>query len=99
MVVSHLIFWPRYVEREIGVPIRTYLWEGWIKITLCALPFAIASVLVDHYLHVRSLVSFFAQVLLTLPVYFLGVLAIFHKPALNAFRSWQASRVVTDGIA
>jgi O-antigen/teichoic acid export membrane protein len=99
MVVSHLIFWPRYVRRELGVPIRTYLWEGWIKITLCAVPFAIVSVLVDRYLHVKSLITFFTQVLLTLPVYVLGVLSIFHKPVLSAFRRWQASRLVTQGIA
>ena len=99
MSVVHLIFWPRYVKRELGIPIRTYVWEGWIKITLCAVPFAIASVLVDRYLHVSSLIPFFGQVLLTLPVYFLGVLLIFHKEALSAFRQWQASRMVTQGIA
>jgi O-antigen/teichoic acid export membrane protein len=99
MVISHLIFWPRYVRREIGVPIRTYVWEGWIKITLCALPFAVACVLVDRYLHVKSLIGFFTQVLFTLPVYALGVLSIFHKPVLGAFRNWQASRQATQGIA
>jgi O-antigen/teichoic acid export membrane protein len=99
MSVVHLIFWPRYVRKELGVPIRTYLWEGWIKITLCAIPFAVASVLVDRHLHVSSLVSFFGQVLLTLPVYFLGVLMIFHKQALHVFRRWQASRMVTQGVA
>lgn len=99
MSVVHLIFWPRYVKRELGIPIRTYLWEGWIKVTLCAIPFAVVSVLVDRYLHVSSLITFFGQVLLTLPVYFLGVLLIFHKEALSAFRRWQASRMVTQGIA
>ena len=110
MSVVHLIFWPRYVKRELGIPIRTYLWEAWIKVTLCAVPFAVASVLVDRYLHVSSqviffglhvnpLIIFFGQVLLTLPVYFLGVLMIFHKQAITAFRRWQASRMVTQGIA
>jgi O-antigen/teichoic acid export membrane protein len=99
MAIIHLIFWPRFVKRELGIPVLTYLWEGWTKITLCAVPFAIASVLVDHYRHAGSLVTFFGQVLLTLPVYFLGVLAVFHKPVLGAFRRWQASRLVTQGIA
>ena len=99
MAIIHLIFWPRFVRREIGIPVRTYLWEGWTKITLCAVPFAIASLLVDHYRHVSSLVAFFGQVLLTLLIYFLGVLAVFHKPVLGAFRKWQASRLVTQGIA
>jgi O-antigen/teichoic acid export membrane protein len=99
MSVVHLIFWPRYVRRELGIPIGTYVWEGWIKITLCAVPFAVASVLVDRHLHVSSLVNFFGQVLLTLPVYFLGVLTIFHKQVLHLFRRWQASRMVTQGVA
>jgi O-antigen/teichoic acid export membrane protein len=99
MAIIHLLFWPRYVKREIGVSVGTYIWEGWMKITLCAVPFAIASVLVDRYRHVSSLVIFFAQVLLTLPVYFLVVLVIFHKPVLSAFKRWQASRMVAQGIA
>jgi O-antigen/teichoic acid export membrane protein len=99
MSIIHLIFWPRYVKRELGIPIRTYLWEAWIKITLCAIPFAVTCVLVDRYLHASSLVSFFGQVLFTLPIYFLGVLIVFYKPALSAFRRWQASRMVTQGIA
>jgi O-antigen/teichoic acid export membrane protein len=110
MSVVHLIFWPRYVRKELGIPIRTYVWEAWIKITLCAVPFAVASVLVDRHLHVSSqviffglhvnpLIIFFGQVLFTLPVYFLGVLMIFHKQALHVFRRWQASRMVTQGIA
>jgi O-antigen/teichoic acid export membrane protein len=99
MGLIHLIFWPRFVKRELAVPVRTYLWEGWTKITLCAIPFAIACVLIDRYRHVGSLVGFFAQVLLTLPVYFLAVLIVFHKPMLSAFRKWQASRMVAQGIA
>jgi O-antigen/teichoic acid export membrane protein len=99
MSIIHLIFWPRYVKKELGIPIRTYLWEGWIKITLCAIPFAVTSMLVDRYMHASSLVRFFGQVLLTLPIYFLGVLIIFQKPMLSAFRQWQASRMVTEGVA
>jgi O-antigen/teichoic acid export membrane protein len=99
MAIIHMIFWPRFVKKELGVSAGTYIWEGWVKITLCAIPFAIVCVLVDRYLHAASLVSFFVQVLLTLPVYALGVLIIFHQPVLNAFRRWQASRLVTQGIA
>jgi O-antigen/teichoic acid export membrane protein len=99
MTIIHLIFWPRYVKEHLGVPVRTYVWEGWTKITLCSIPFAIASALVDHYRQVHSLVSFFAQILLTLPIYFLGALILFHRPALGAFRKWRASRVATQGIA
>jgi O-antigen/teichoic acid export membrane protein len=99
MAIIHLIFWPRFVKKELGIPIRRYLWEGWAKVTLCSIPFAVACVLVDRYLHASSMVSFFAQVLFTLPVYFLGVSAVFHRPLLDAFRRWQASRLVPQSIA
>jgi O-antigen/teichoic acid export membrane protein len=97
--IIHLIFWPRYVKRELGVGMGTYIWEGWMKITLCAIPFGIGSVLVDRYEPVHSLGIFFLQVLLTLPIYFIGVFALFHRPVLGALKRWQASRMVSPGIA
>ena len=92
MAVVHLIFWPRFVSKELGVSPITYLLEGWGKMILCAIPFAIISLLAERHLHPGSLVVFFGQVLLTLPIYFLTVLAIFHKPMLSAFKRWQVSR-------
>jgi O-antigen/teichoic acid export membrane protein len=99
MAIIHLIFWPSYVKRELGVPVRTYIWEGWTKITLCSIPFAVATVLVDRHTHPVSLMGFFSQVLLTLPVYFVGVLALFYKPMLTIFKKWQASRMLPQGVA
>jgi O-antigen/teichoic acid export membrane protein len=96
--IIHLIFWPRYVKKEMGIPVRIYLWEGWMKITLCSIPFGIACILVDRFRPVSSIIIFFIQVLLVLPVYFLGVLILFYKPMLNVFRGWRASRTATSEI-
>ncbi|NYF90948.1 polysaccharide biosynthesis C-terminal domain-containing protein [Tunturiibacter empetritectus] len=92
MAVIHLIFWPRFVKKEFGVSPGTYLWEGWGKVVLCSIPFAVVSLLVDRRVHPHSLVAFFAEVLMTLPIYLLAVLAIFHKQVFSAFKRWQASR-------
>ncbi len=91
-VVIHLIFWPRYVKKELDVPIRQYLWEGWTKITLCSIPFGIASALVDKYWHASSKIVFFGQVFATLPVYALGVAVIFRKVIITSFQEWKVSR-------
>jgi O-antigen/teichoic acid export membrane protein len=99
MSIIHLIFWPSYVKRELGVGIRTYIWEGWGKIVLCSLPFAAATVIVEHHLHPRSLVVYFGQIFLVLPVYFLSVLLFFHRSALGIFKRWQLSRMVEQGAA
>ncbi len=92
MGVIHLLFWPRQVKRAMGVPIRKYLWEGWFKITLCAVPFAAASAAVDRFLPVHSLLLFFAEVLLTLPVYAVSAGLVFRGEATQLLRALQARR-------
>ncbi len=94
MAIIHLIFWPSYVRKVLDVPIRTYLWNGWAKITLCSIPFAIASAIADRYWHPASMIVFFAEILVTLPVYVLGVLLVFHQEARGALKRWQESRIV-----
>jgi O-antigen/teichoic acid export membrane protein len=89
------LFWPRYISKTLEVPIRTFLWEGWAKITLCSIPFAIVSALADRYLHPHSLVAFFSEILITLPVYAAFVLIIFREEVMTVFRMWQQSRRMT----
>lgn len=89
------LFWPRYISKTLDVPIRTFLWEGWAKITLCSIPFAIVSALADRYLHPHSLVAFFSEILITLPVYAAFVLIIFREEVMTVFRMWQQSRRMT----
>jgi O-antigen/teichoic acid export membrane protein len=90
--IIHLIFWPRYVKKELGVPIRRYLWEGWTKITLCSIPFGVACVIADRYWYAGKMVVYFAQVLALLPIYALTVMAVFHEEVGNLFMKWKASR-------
>ncbi len=90
--IIHLIFWPRYVKKELGVPIRRYLWEGWTKITLCSIPFGVACVVADRYWYAGSMVVYFTQILALLPVYALTVMAVFHEEVGNLFQQWRASR-------
>jgi O-antigen/teichoic acid export membrane protein len=75
--IIHLIFWPRFVQKELGVPIRTYLWEGWGKISLCSVPFGIACVATDRYWHPTSMVAFMGQIVAILPIYAIFALWIF----------------------
>jgi O-antigen/teichoic acid export membrane protein len=89
------LFWPRYISKTLDIPIRTFLWEGWAKITLCTIPFAIVSALADRYLHPHSLVTFFSEILITLPVYAAFVLIVFREEVMSGFRMWQESRRMT----
>ncbi|HEV2710980.1 MAG TPA: flippase [Edaphobacter sp.] len=92
--VIHLIFWPRYVHKVLGIPVRQYLWQGWGKITMCSIPFGVACIVADKYWHASNLPAFFMQILLTLPVYAICVMVIFRSEARAILRKWQASRIL-----
>ncbi len=94
MAFCHLAFWPRYVRTVLAVPIRRYLWEGWMKITLCSIPYAAACAITDKYWHPHNLALFFVQIIVILPVYALCVLAVFRSEVRILFTRWQASRLV-----
>ncbi|MCU1301764.1 MAG: hypothetical protein JWQ87_2048, partial [Candidatus Sulfotelmatobacter sp.] len=91
--IVYLSFWPGYLRKVLGVPIRTFLWTGLGKITMCSIPFGIACAVAEKFWHPHSLVTFFAQILATLPVYAISVLLIFRGEASSAFRMWQGSRM------
>ncbi len=94
MAFVHLVFWPRYVRKVLDVPMRTFVWNGWGKITLCALPFAMVCAAADRYWKTTHLLVFFSQVLATLPVYILCVLIAFRAEARSLHSKWQSSRPV-----
>jgi O-antigen/teichoic acid export membrane protein len=90
--IIHLIFWPRFVQRELHVPVRTYLWDGWGKITLCSIPFGIVCAAADRYWHPTSMVVFFGQILVTLPVYAICAVWIFKDEVRQMWDAWRRSR-------
>jgi O-antigen/teichoic acid export membrane protein len=92
MALVHLIFWPRYVEKQLGVPVRKYVWDGWLKVTVCSIPFAVACAVVERHWRAQSLLIFFLQVFATLPVYVICVAAIFRSEMQSLLRRWQASK-------
>jgi O-antigen/teichoic acid export membrane protein len=94
MAIVHLTFWPRYVRKILDVPIRKFIWVAWIKITLCAVPYAVVCAITDKYWHAGNLISFFAQIIVILPVYAICVLAVFRSEVRLLFSKWQASRAV-----
>jgi len=94
MAFVHLSFWPRYIRKVLGIPIRTFLWQGWLKITICAIPYAVACAITDRRWHAGNKAEFFAQIIVILPIYALCVMAMFRREASSLLRKWQTSRLV-----
>jgi O-antigen/teichoic acid export membrane protein len=93
MAVMHLAFWPRHVRAMVGTPVKTYLWQGWMKISLCVLPFAAVCALCDRWWRAGSMVIFLGQIVVTLPVYVGTVLLVFHEEARAGLEKWKGSRM------
>jgi len=87
----HLIFWPRYVKKTLGVGPRHYIWEGWSKVTLCTVPFGIICAISEHFWRAPNMAVFFLQILVTLPVYVVSLLLVFRDDAKAALLKWRTA--------
>jgi O-antigen/teichoic acid export membrane protein len=93
-VFVHLVFWPRYLRQMLGIPITTFLWAGWIKISLCSVPYAIVCAITDKYWHASNIVVFFAQTIVTLPIYGFCLVGAFNKEVKGLVLHWKARKTV-----
>lgn len=67
-LVIHLVFWPQYVPQLVGIrPMQVYR-DVWAPVYLCAIPYAVASLLVDRYFFPRTMVMFTSQIFALLPI-------------------------------
>jgi O-antigen/teichoic acid export membrane protein len=95
MMITHLAFYPRYVKKVLGVPIRDYVWHGWGKVSLCAVPFGIVSYMAERYWRATTLPMFFGQIIATLPVYGLCIVIMFRRETFELISKLKRSRVIT----
>jgi O-antigen/teichoic acid export membrane protein len=81
-----ILFWPRYICRTLEVPVREYVWQGWIRSGLAVTPFGFACYLANRAWVSTGLLHFFAQMLLLLPAFFIGIVLCFSKELTSYFR-------------
>jgi O-antigen/teichoic acid export membrane protein len=72
-VTFHLLFWPRYICQLVAIPVRHYIWQGWILPGIAALPFALACYLAERYWLPTDLWQFFLQIAALLPVFLVSM--------------------------
>jgi O-antigen/teichoic acid export membrane protein len=68
-----IFFWPWYIRRTLGVPLRDYAYSLWLRPAIAMLPFALCTIAVNRWWHTRTLLFFFAQVVAVFPSALLGV--------------------------
>ena len=78
-LLIHLIVWPGYISRMVGVNRWQIVGSIWGAVLLAAVPFALVSYLVDRSLPVHSIIGFFMQTLLLLTVFAAMLLLLFRQ--------------------
>jgi O-antigen/teichoic acid export membrane protein len=68
-----ILFWPWYIRRTIGVPVREYAYSLWLRPTFAMLPFTLCTLAVNRWWHAPNLLFFFAQVAVIFPSALLGI--------------------------
>ena len=88
----HLIFWPRYVSKLVGMRSWEVIGTVWMPMLLSAVPFSVASYWVNVTFPAKDMLIFFAQTAALLPIFLLAVSLVFRDqlksriyPAARAF--------------
>jgi O-antigen/teichoic acid export membrane protein len=61
-LVAGVAFWPVYVHRATGVPLRRFLAAAWLRPALAVAPFAVATYAIERFWPAATLAAFFVQV-------------------------------------
>ncbi|MGC1606029.1 MAG: oligosaccharide flippase family protein [Candidatus Acidiferrum sp.] len=68
-----IFFWPWYIRRTIGIPLREYAYSLWLRPAIALLPFTLFTLAVNRWWHAPNLLFFFAQVAAIFPSALLGI--------------------------
>jgi len=77
-MVTSLILWPRFLFQIVGISFREAFRNVWAPISLCAIPFAIASYVVDIRVPAHNMIAFILQTMALLPIFLVTVGIVFH---------------------
>lgn len=76
-LIVNLVLWPRYIPKLVEIRGFEIVRRIIAPIALCAIPFALASLLVNIYSHPKRMAGFLTQTLLLLPTFYLPAVAFY----------------------
>lgn len=76
----HILFWPWYVNRVLGIPPWNYVYSTWVRPATSVLPFALATYATERFWPAVNLRLFFFQVLGLLPLAVMGAWVVVLDP-------------------
>jgi O-antigen/teichoic acid export membrane protein len=81
------VLWPPYVCRLVEISLPEYLWQTWIRTFLAAIPFSLGCYLAERYWPARSLMVFFLQIAVLLPLFPLTLALVYRAELVEQIRA------------
>ncbi len=97
-VLIELILWPRFICKLVVIPVRTYLWQTWLRTSLAIVPFGVACALAERYWPTHNLFFFFVQIAVILPLVPLTLALVFRQEAAVQIREWKKRRAKSRAL-
>jgi peptidoglycan biosynthesis protein MviN/MurJ (putative lipid II flippase) len=88
--IVNLVFMPRYLERHLRIPSLQFVTHVWVLPSAACAAFGVATYAVERWMGADSLLTFFLQVAVLLPLVFVGAV-LFVVPPIE--RERLAARV------
>jgi O-antigen/teichoic acid export membrane protein len=97
-VIIELLLWPTYICGLVQIPVKTYIWQAWVRSTLVVAPFAAACAAAERFWPARNLAMFFLQIAALLPLLPLMFWIVFRDEVEPQIRAWLKRRNSPEGL-
>jgi len=91
-VIMEALLWPSYICGLLQMPVRSYLWQAWLRTTISVIPFGLACAVAERFWQAHNLVVFFLQITALLPLLPLALLLTFRSEVVEQARKWLSRR-------
>lgn len=97
-IIIELLLWPGYISRLVQIPVRTYLWQTWVRSALVVTPFATACALAERYWPAHNLLMFFLQIGVLLVLVPITLFLVFREEVVTKIQAWRKRCDTPDPI-
>ena len=91
--IVNLVFMPRYLERHLHIPSREFVTRVWVWPSVACAAFGVATYAVERWIGADSLLMFFLEVAVLLPLVFAGAVLLVLPPVERQRLAARAKRL------
>jgi len=91
--IVNLVFMPRYLERHLRIPSLEFVTRVWVWPSVACAAFGVATYAVERWMGADSLLKFFLQVAVLLPLVFVGAVLLLFSPGERQRLAARAKRL------